>query len=407
MGHHPRAPLYGVLSLLSVLGGCGDDTPPGAPDDAGDPVADAGTPGADAGPRADAGPPADDAGRRDAGRPTMGRDAGRPAVDAGRPDAGAGGDDAGPLTVTACYDGVFEGPVTSIEGPDYDPFMPTVGSHCLGTNHQDIADVERVVFLGDSVTVGTPPTLAADFYRARLADALADRFGLEAPSPLWREANPLDGRALLRESGDFASCAKWGARTDDLLRDSTQIEDCFPVAERDKTTLVIMTIGGNDVAAITKAGAGADARPIEEVWDMTREFVGLFRDAVGWFTEERFPNGVFVVFSNMHEFTDGTGDISSCETSALAGFDEWEDPSDLADMVVWANEQFLDVAVETGTDMLFMLEHFCGHGHHADNPDAPCYRGPGTEVWLDFTCTHPNPRGHRELADMFLAVVSE
>ena len=39
-------------------------------------------------------------------------------------------------------------------GPDYDQFSPVIGTHCAGTDHQDIADVERVVFLGDSVTVG-------------------------------------------------------------------------------------------------------------------------------------------------------------------------------------------------------------------------------------------------------------
>ncbi|NJK32083.1 MAG: hypothetical protein HC927_06510 [Deltaproteobacteria bacterium] len=42
-------------------------------------------------------------------------------------------------------------------GPDYTGLDVIVGSHCLGTNHQDITDIERVVFLGDSVTVGTPP----------------------------------------------------------------------------------------------------------------------------------------------------------------------------------------------------------------------------------------------------------
>jgi hypothetical protein len=76
-------------------------------------------------------------------------------------------------------------------------------------------------------------------------------------------------------------------------------------------------------------------------------------------------------------------------------------------MVVWANEQYLEIAVDTGTDMTFMLEEFCGHGFNADNPAAPCYRGPGTEVWFDLTCIHPNPTGHARLAEMFQAVVDE
>jgi hypothetical protein len=61
---------------------------------------------------------------------------------------------------------------------DYEQFDPIIGSHCKGTNHQDIIDIERVVFLGDSVTVGTPPTqrqgllpLAARRHAGRQASA--------------------------------------------------------------------------------------------------------------------------------------------------------------------------------------------------------------------------------------------
>src|SRR3972149_5478262 len=61
--------------------------------------------------------------------------------------------------------------------PDYDQFRPVVGSHCAGTNHQDITDVERVVFLGDSITQGTPPTPASGYYRNLLAESLRARFG--------------------------------------------------------------------------------------------------------------------------------------------------------------------------------------------------------------------------------------
>src|SRR5687768_18186447 len=47
---------------------------------------------------------------------------------------------------------------------------------CSGTNHQDIKDVEKLVFLGDSVTVGTPPTTPNDFYRMRLEKELKKKF---------------------------------------------------------------------------------------------------------------------------------------------------------------------------------------------------------------------------------------
>jgi len=280
-----------------------------------------------------------------------------------------------------------------------------VGSHCLGTNHQNIVGVERVVFLGDSVTVGTPPTLSFDFYRAKLADALANKFGLQKPNLLWKSVDIFNGKAIVKESGDFASCARWGARTDDLAPE--QLPDCFDAGKLGKRTLVIMTMGGNDIAKLTQNAI--DGQTDQQLWDLTKAFVQLKLEAVQWLQKPgRFPNGVFVVFANMFEFTDGTGEVESCDVSGLAGFDKpVPHPDKLADMVIWANEQYLKIAADTGTDAVFMLEEFCGHGFNADNPQAPCYRGPGQQTWFDLTCIHPNPKGHSVITDMFMAVVNE
>jgi len=337
--------------------------------------------------------------------------------DAGDDDSAAGDDDSAastgddddawvPTTVEECFDGVFanDPPI----GPDYDQYGPTVGSHCKGTNHQQIDGIERVVFLGDSVTSGTPPNWPSQVYRTLLADELTARFGLEAPSSLWEMTNPIDGTALVQDSGDFSCCSKWGARTDDLMQDNDQILDCFPEDVRDQRTLVIFTIGGNDISSITQDGI--DGVPYTDIWIEVEEFVQLLREAVQWFYEDpaRFPNGVFVVFANMFEYTDGTGCVDACPLAELAGFGApWDDPDELADMVIYANEQFLSVAVETGADMIFMLENFCGHGFYHDHPGAPCYRGKGNDCWFDLTCIHPNPDGHAAIAEMFTAVVDE
>jgi lysophospholipase L1-like esterase len=264
-----------------------------------------------------------------------------------------------------------------------------------------------VVFLGDSVTVGTPPSLSSQYYRTILADALASKFGLNAPDFFWQTIDVFNGTSLTQESGDFASCAKWGARTDDLIQDSTQIADCFSQSDLQKRTLVVMTMGGNDLASLTKAATDGATQP--ELWAQVQGFVDLMRDAATWFREPgRFPNGVFLVFANMYEFTDGTGEVQSCDVSGLAGFDEpVPSPQELADLVIWANEQYLSIAVETQSDMIFLLEDFCGHGFKADDPAAPCYRGPNTDTWFDLTCIHPNPTGHQHIADMFMAVVNE
>lgn len=297
-------------------------------------------------------------------------------------------------------------------GPNYDQFMPTIGSHCLGTNHQDIAGVERVVFLGDSITVGTPPTFSMDYYRSVLADALAAEFGLEfgtggESEDLWKLVNPFDGTSVAHMSGDFASCAKWGARNDDLLQDNPQFAECFPPETRELVNLVVITSGGNDLSSLTQAAI--DGATEDMLWAQIEDAVQLKREAVQWLKDPaEFPNGTHVVFANLYEFTDGTGDVMACDVSGLAGFDQpVPAPDQLADMVVWAEEQYMAIATETGTDMIFLLESFCGHGFNADDPTAPCYRGPNTEVWFDLTCIHPNPTGHQQIADMFLAVVDE
>jgi lysophospholipase L1-like esterase len=291
---------------------------------------------------------------------------------------------------------------------DYAQFNPVIGSHCKGTNHQEITDIERVVFLGDSVTVNTPPTPAGDGYRAQLADALVDRFGLAPPNGLWDQYNPIDGISVVKNAGDFWSCAKWGARNDDFLPPGNQIDDCFPPDLFDKRTLVITTMGGNDMAAIAKDGA--NGKPYDEVVADAETALQHLRDTAHWFVDDpdKFPNGVFLVYANVYEFTDGTADVTSCPAAGLGGFDKpWEDPSKLRDLIVWFNEQYMDIAVETGTDMIFMLENFCGHGFMADDPSSPCYRGPNSENWFDLTCIHPTPKGHDVITDLFTAVVDE
>ncbi|MCB9566607.1 MAG: SGNH/GDSL hydrolase family protein [Myxococcales bacterium] len=291
---------------------------------------------------------------------------------------------------------------------DYDQYAPVIGSHCKGTNHQEITDIERVVFLGDSVTVGTPPTLAQDFYRAQLADALVDRFGLTPPSPLWKQANPIDGVALQKESGDFASCAKWGAETNDFIKDNDQIIDCLPEDMWDKRTLVIITMGGNDLAGIAKDGANGKA--LDEVYADVEATLTQMREAVEWMVSDpnKFPNGIFVVFANVYEFTDGTADVTSCPAAGLGGFDKpWENPDELKALMIYLNEEYMKIAVDTQTDMIFLLETFCGHGFNADDPTAPCYRGPDQKTLFDLTCIHPTPAGHGVITDLFTSVVDE
>jgi hypothetical protein len=167
-------------------------------------------------------------------------------------------------------------------------------------------------------------------------------------------------------------------------------------------------MGGNDVSAVAKdalEGVTEDA-----VWADVESMLEYQRQMVHWFIDDpdKFPNGVFVVFANVYEFTDATADLLSCPAAGLAGFDaNPDDPTLLTDIMSHINVEYATLAAATSTDVVFMFEGFCGHGFHADDPASPCYRGPGQETWFDLTCIHPSPTGHQELASMFLDVISE
>jgi lysophospholipase L1-like esterase len=263
--------------------------------------------------------------------------------------------------------------------PKYDQFKPTIGSHCKGTNHQNIEGIERVVFLGDSITQGTPPTPNSQVYRQVLSAKLEAKFpGVQ-----------------------IDECAVNGARVRDLLKGDEQILNCFPQSEQRKT-LVIMTMGGNDIIR------WAQNNMSQEVATADADVIAAdFREAIDWFYADptRFPNGVNVVFGNIYEYTDGTAELGSCLGAALLGLSG--SYIEGAPVLQYLNEQYMRIAVETGTDMIFMLEEFCGHGYKRKDDTITCYRGPNAEQWFDISCIHPTPAGHAALADLFMTVVEE
>jgi hypothetical protein len=312
--------------------------------------------------------------------------------------AGNGGNSNGPLTVDDCFNQISGG-VTI----DYDQYGPVVGSHCFGTNHQDIKGVERIVFLGDSVTEGTPPSsLGNNHFRALLGGA--DLLGL-----------PIKQGSLQTTFPDAAidNCAKWGARTDDFIRDGGQMPECWPDlfaggnpkavgdASDSRSTLVIFTMGGNDIF-----NWADNALEGQTALDAAEKAAQYLEDAVAFFKEPgRFPNGVHVIYGNPYEYTDATGDTGSCVASAVVGLQG--NQLQLAPAVTHFTERYLEIAVKYQADMIFMLEGFCGHGFHHQDTQSQCYRGPGAELWFDLTCIHPNDAGHAALAEMFQAVVDE
>lgn len=297
---------------------------------------------------------------------------------------------------------VSEFAATPPDWPDYAALDPALTPSCAGTNNQSVDAIDRVVFLGDSVAVGTPPTTSNDFFRSQLADQLVAQYGLAAPAPLWKAVNSITGTSLLQDSGDFSSCAVWGARAEDLLGGAMQIDDCFPSASLTERTLVVIAVGGNDFSTIALDSAGG-ATPAELQATLDAAMADL-RAAIEWFvTPGRFPNGVFVVLANPLDFTDGTGDSTSCPAAVSAGLEPY---GPVASYLAEGNETMLDIVEDNEIDLVFARERFCGHGFASSDPAAPCYRGPGNANWFDASCLNPNPVGHGELAEDFFDVIT-
>lgn len=289
--------------------------------------------------------------------------------------SGAGGNGgSGAVTSNECFADIQDGLIVW----DYDVQGITTGSHCKGTNQQDIKDIERIVYLGDSIMNGTPPTPQAQMVRNLLDPLLKARF----------------------PGATSKSCAVNGARNDDLMK--SQIPNCFgDAATRNVKTLTLVISGGNDIAAIA-----GDKPPLAEAKAEADGYVADFRQAIEYLKDStNFPAGNDVVFSNVYEYTDTSANLSSCALANLVGLSgTWLNG---AAVLVGMNEQYAKIAVDTGSDMVFMMEDFCGHGYKRDDMNLQCYRGPNTPLWFDLTCIHPNPDGHAALASMFMKVIEE
>lgn len=302
---------------------------------------------------------------------------------------------------------------------DYASSGAVLNGTCTGTNHQDIVGVQRVVFVGDSVTAGAPiPTEwgaweltdASEWYRNLLAAELTTRWGLEAPDWFWQNVDLTTGESYTKESGDFANCSKWGARTDDLAKDNAQLADCLPEEQRGVHNLVIMTVGGNDLYNLLdhlKTG-DVDEATIRAEW---AEAITDLEDAIHWLKDDptMFPGGIDVIVADIFDVTDATSaaDIADCEGAQLIGLSEpLVDPL-TAELAIQWEQALLTLAVDTDIDVAFMGETFCGHGYNWDDTAGRCYRGGDPNIYFDVSCEHPSPYGHTAIAEMMLGVIDE
>ncbi len=284
---------------------------------------------------------------------------------------------------------------------DYAAFDALLGRHCRGTDHQEIAAVQQVVFIGDALMTGRSRFQSDLPLRVRLASRLSQRFGLQAPDVGWHSLDPLTGQPELRRSGDFIACADPLAEVADLLDGQRLLVDCLLPEEYGRRTLFIITVGIRDVQRLTEMLAdGADDA---QVFSAAGQSVDALDQAVRWMMDPaRFPAGSFVVLSNVPDWTDGRGDTAACQgwpplPVERQGF--------FGHMMAHINGQYMRVAVERGADLGFMQEHFCGHGIHFRRPDPLCLGMP--ERWVQRDCRFLNAEGDTELGGLLWDVITD
>ena len=258
-------------------------------------------------------------------------------------------------------------------GVNFDEIGLPVAPECQGTTQQDFEGIERVVFLGDSITNGTGGGNGGA-YRDLLAARLTERY----PGVV------------------IDDCSVGGAVNADLL--GNQIPDCFRAPETRKT-LVIFTSGGNDVVQLALRKA-----PLDEAKTAIDGFVTQLRDALTYLADPaNTPGGVRVTFANVYEFTDATGLMSSCPVAAFVGLTgTWADG---VAAYAYLEEQYARAASDFGFDVMFLEENFCGHGYNRNDPSGPCADRAG-DLWIGPDCIHPTPAGHAAIADLFWALIS-
>ena len=233
---------------------------------------------------------------------------------------------------------------------------------------------------------------------------------MEPPDWAWENVDLTSGESYTQISGDFANCSKWGARTDDLDSDNTQIDDCIPEDQRGVHNLVIMTVGGNDLYSLLddiKTGT-VDEATMRATW---QEAIDDLSDAIHGLKDDpaAYPGGVSVIVANIFDVTDevGAADIADCVGAQVIGLSEpLLDPL-TAELAIQWQESLLDLSVETGIDVAFMGENFCGHGYNWDDTTGRCYRGGDSNIYFDASCEHPTAYGHAAIAELMLGVIDE
>ncbi len=256
--------------------------------------------------------------------------------------------------------------------PDVDTYLPS---------SYPPADPVRLIFLGDSITIGEGASPYSNSYPALLQDNNDGE---------WPDHGDADLATLYPGITEVYDVSRGGAVTADV--NNTQIPDLesqltLPAAGE---TIVVMTIGGNDAQGALNPFADPDA--------IRDTALANFEDTVAWFQDPaNFPDGAYIYATNVYEPSDGVGQVDAC----FFGFDYTAQLPTLDEV----NDGMYDLAVDLGFSSVDMHGHFLGHGFNNKDATNVNYHPNDHTRWLDDDCIHPNNRGHHEIRRLFHAAI--
>ncbi len=240
----------------------------------------------------------------------------------------------------------------------------------------------RVVYLGDSITAGNGASTPMLTYVHLLKKNDDD---------VWPDSAELDLTGLFGELPDIVDVSLAGATTSSMV--SQQLPNLTEELGDSVagSTVVIVTIAGNDVQRLLYNTSGTDAA-IETILEKLGDLYDYFEDA------ERFPDGAFIYLANVYEPSDGVGQADEC----FYGMNlEKVLPS--LDAV---NAATRAQAEERGVAWIDLRGHFLGHGFNGDDSENVYYEVDDPSLWFADDCIHPNDRGHHELRRLFWYAVA-
>ena len=154
----------------------------------------------------------------------------------------------------------------------------------------------------------------------------------------------------------------------------------------------MFTAGGNDMFAFAQdlLEGGTVAQVDAEVDATIARFETAMAEIVA--ARPRFPNGLFVVFGNLYEYTDGTGDLSVCPNAELLGFDGVI--SEMRANYVRVNEAWVRIAVGIALIVFGIFRWLTRHNkpHAMPGTKHITEAGPGKALAVGAVLTVANPK---------------